>query len=470
MITVVPPHSDVSLTLLADGKVVDVNTIFLHQLLGAGRITPGAGRAAALLARAGRAALRNRLADPPHRLRGLGAVLSGLATPDHGVRLRLDDLELAEGSTQRGADVLRAATAAAPYDDAIDRAVELVADHPEVTVVIERDQQLPAALRLADRLAGRTLRVTGRYATACWPVLSGLSSFATARVDRSPHGLRWRVVDPFGGAGVPELPWRERASDPSPPGRWAGRVALRDIGAVQDAHTVILGLCATPDAAVGRGGTTVPWSTLDAAVRRLRDNGTRILAELWIGAPGIDPARAPEGLRAVSEAVDRVAGLRVFDWPVGWTRPHWADRPVRVVATGDDLARHQALVNQTPMAQLTSLVTELGRPLARAGTLVPGRIAACYLVPTPRRPAVGPQLDPDVVLGARGARDGRGIAVNLRTGTCTAVDGPIAELIAARSSGATPAAAREATQAALSTLPAALVPELIDGDVLLEPA
>ncbi|MGH4011679.1 MAG: hypothetical protein ACRDTH_26530, partial [Pseudonocardiaceae bacterium] len=249
---------------------------------------------------------------------------------------------------------------------------------------------------------------------------------------------------------------------PVPAGPWAGRVALREVlaGRVERAHTAILGLCATDEHALGRGGSVSDWPALARALDRLREGGTRVLAELWVGAPGTDLDRAPAGLRAAAQVVDRVAGFRVFDWPVGWTEPWWGWRPVAVRPTADDLARQHTLPEAPGTERLTEVITTLARPLARAGHLVPGRIAAAYLsMPSP--PASGgPDLDPDVVLGARSARSGKGIAVNLRTGACTPVDGALSGLIGTR-----PAAAR--VRAVLASLPPGRLLALRDGDVLV---
>jgi hypothetical protein len=467
VITLVPPHGDSTLRL-GDDEDLDLNAMFLAELMTQARDStpaPMSGdRAAALLRNAGAAALRDEHADRGHRLRGLAAILTGLASPEHGVRLRLDDLELTDGSTQSSADVFRAGAAPAPYHAVLERAAELANRHRDITLVLERDQQLPAAVWLADHLgtAGRALRVTGRFATSYWTTLRTLPPFTGAALDPAPRGLEWRVVDPFTAAALPTLRWRERAADPAPPGPWAGRVALREImaGAVTNAHTVILGLCTTPDCAVGRGGTTAGWQDLAAALDPLRRAGVQVLAELWIGAPGIDLELAPAALRAAQQIVGRVTGFRVFDWPVGWTESRWDGQPVRLAPTRYDLARHHILSDQAPAEQLIAMVTALARPLARDGLLVPGRIAAAYLTPPPRLATQGPGLDPDVVLGARSTRTGKGVAVNLRTGACTTVDSSLSGLIDTRPPAST-------VRDVLAGLAPELLPALRDGDVLV---
>ncbi|WEV29183.1 hypothetical protein OYE22_31340 [Streptomyces sp. 71268] len=476
MITVVPPYGDPSLRLAhhpEDGELLDITVEFVAELVAAaedGKPFDGAepaDRGAALMRTAGTAALGNRHADTVHRLRGLGPVLASLATPAHGVHLRLDDLELTEGTTQSSADVLRAAAAPAPYQAALARAADHARTHREVTVVIERDQQLPAALWLLGELRAappRTVRVTGRYATACWPVLRTLPPCADATLAPTPRGLPWLVVDPFRPDAPPGLRWRERAADPRPHGPWAGRVALRHVlaGDAAGARTAVLGLCASGERVLGRGGSTATWPELARAVEVLRAQGTRVLAEVWIGAPGCAPDEATRGLRAVADTVDRVAGLCVFDWPVGWTTPRWGPYPVTYEKTGHDLARHHSLRGQPPPAELTALVTALAGPLARAGELVPGRVAAAYLSAPPARTGPGLGLDPDVVLGAHSARTGKGIAVNLRTGACTKIGSEMTALLTRP-----PARRADAVRAVLAALPGPQLSALRDGDVLV---
>lgn len=406
MITLNPPGADPTLRLCAD-NVLDVGAAFRARLARGVPGDPGATPGTRLMLNAGTAAVRDPDAPVLHRLRGLGAILAGLRRTAHGVRLRLDDLELTEGTTEDSAAVVAASTAPAPYDKDLRAAAELIAGRP-VRLVVERDQQLPPAIALA-RAAG-PVRLTGRFATAHWPVLRRV--FPGAALVPAPRGLDWEVADAF--TGVPAgVRWRERAADPAPPGRWAGRVALRDLASpeLDRAAAVVLGLCAEPTAAIGRGGAVLAWSVLAAEVERLRERGVAVLAEVWLGAPGVDPVDAPAAVATIATLVDRIAGFRLFDWPVGWTAPEWGGRSVRLEPAGTDLARHAVVVDPaTDRAALSAVLAEVARPLMRAGDLVPGRVAGAYLC-RPVRP--DGDTDPDVVPGAPG------IAVNLRTGTIT---------------------------------------------------
>ncbi|MER5784672.1 hypothetical protein ABT104_23565 [Streptomyces mobaraensis] len=457
MILIVPPGADPTLRLaeVPDGAtVVDVGRRFVAELTrqaarGALR-TRSRAPGDRLMATAGTRALGDASRPRLHRLRGLGAVLGALHEPGHGVRLRLDDLEPAAGSLESTADVLRAASAPAPYDGALAGACADVPRGAVVRLVVEREQQVPAAVALARALLprARRLELTGRWATAHAPALGHLPPFADARLTPAPRGLAWELADPFGPAPDDGLRWRERAADPLPSGPWAGRVGLRELvgGVVPDAagptagtaarpdrhpRLAVIGVCAAADRAVGRGGTVLSWDRLASAVGAARDRGTTVVAELWLGAPGIPPEAAEEALARLEGAVDRVIGLRHFDWPADWAEPFWASAPVTLGDAGPDLARRRPVLDPAPPSaeRLTALAAALARPLARAGRLAPGRVAGAYLPPPGPHPDSVRGLDPDVVVGRRSARADRALAVNLRTGACSYVSLRVADAI-----------------------------------------
>ncbi|MGI5341591.1 hypothetical protein ACQEVS_31405 [Streptomyces sp. CA-181903] len=455
MILIVPPGADPTLRLaeVPDGAtVVDVGRRFVAELTrqaarGALR-TRSRSPGDRLMATAGTRALGDASRPRLHRLRGLGAVLGALHEPGHGVRLCLDDLEPADGSLESAADVLRVAAAPAPYDGALAGACADVPRGTVVRLVVEREQQVPAAVTLARALLprARRLELTGRWATAHAPALGHLPPFAGARLTPAPRGMAWELADPFGPAPDDGLRWRERAADPVPPGLWAGRVGLRELvggvvpgatgtagrpGRARPPRLAVIGVCAAADRAVGRGGTELSWDRLASAVGAARDRGATVVAELWLGAPGIPPGAAEEALVRLEDIVDRVIGLRRFDWPADWSDPFWASTPVTPGDAGPDLARRRPVLDPVlPSAEeLTALAATLGRPLARAGRLAPGRVAGAYLPPPGPHPDSVRGLDPDVVVGRRSARADRALAVNLRTGTCSYVSLRVADAI-----------------------------------------
>src|SRR5205085_7555116 len=113
---------------------------------------PAAEVARARLLLQAAASLLEREPTPQGRLRALGAALAGMSGPPSAVRLRLDDLELPGGTTERAADAGVAARGPLPFQAELDEAVAAAASASRVRVVLDRDQQLPALLRLAVEL------------------------------------------------------------------------------------------------------------------------------------------------------------------------------------------------------------------------------------------------------------------------------------------------------------------------------
>jgi hypothetical protein len=422
-------------TLRVHGYSVDAGARFVREVVDTALTVQADADlppAARLMLTAGADALDDSR-PTPHRLRGLGAVLVALQRPGHGVRMRLDDLELASGSTEHSADAALAAAAPAPYSHALRAACAECAGEP-VRLVVDRDQQLPAAITAAELLQENKIELTGRFATARWPVLRTLSAFTRAGLAATPCGVEWTVADAFCAGALAVGPrWRERSGDPVPDGAWAGRVGLAELGdpdRLGDVRVAVLGLCADPRMAVGRGGTELAWPALARAVDALRVRGVSVLVELWLGAPGIGLDQAERAVATVRGIVDRIAGLRVFDWPVGWTDPTWRSRQVRLAPVHADLARHHQVSAPVPPdgPALAAAVTAIGKPLARTGELVPGRVAGAYLCPPAQPTAAG--LDPDVVLG------GPRVAVNLRTGAVTKVTKAVSDLVRRRAGDA----------------------------------
>src|SRR5215831_8912613 len=110
---IVPPRADPTREVTAAGwRVLDLERAFADRCLSRQRLLQeaeavaagrGAGRRLLLLKSAAE------LLDAPHpqtRLRAMGAGYSGLCDPASGLELRLDDLELTAGSTERLDDVL----------------------------------------------------------------------------------------------------------------------------------------------------------------------------------------------------------------------------------------------------------------------------------------------------------------------------------------------------------------------------
>ncbi|GII65105.1 hypothetical protein Skr01_51900 [Sphaerisporangium krabiense] len=490
VVVIVPPLGDVTLSAewtAGPHRLLDPGRRFIARVLatapalaasegahdGSGRSAPGAQHDAdaggasgadgdgerVVRLRAGVAVLADP-AGPMARLRAAGLLVPAVTEthPGSAVDLVLDDLELRDGTTEDSAAASRASAGPAPYDPELEEALAAVSPGDEVWLVLERDQQLPAALALAARLPG-PVRVTGRYAHRHWPVLARLSPLHAASLATPPSPLRWRVTGLPGAAprgetdaapqGETEVYWRERAADPVPPGPWAGRVSLRQAveapGELVAAGcvTAVLGLCAADHEFAGRGGSAWPAEKARAAFDVLRASGVTVLAELWLGAPGVPAARtraAVETLTAPGGPVDRLVGLRPFDWPTHWDDPRWGETHVRWGRTGAerDLARHREFLAEGTLsrAEVQELVSEIGPGLARAGTLIPARVAAAYLAPGSLNDGTdgtdgtdgenGVALAADTVVVAGPAASGQWYAVDLRAGRIVRLDPRVA--------------------------------------------
>lgn len=448
----VPPHADLTMRAETDGVTVvaEPGRRFIRTLVsGQSRHGDGAGD---IWARAARIAVSE--GDPLLRLRALDALLRDGHRPGDGVLLRLDDLELASGTTEDLPDVLAAADAPAPYDAEVSASVDEVAGAARVRVVIDRDQQLPAALSAMSRLkSAEPLEITGRFAARHWRRLRSAPRLDPApRLGETPQlgetaslervGPCWRVAPEWCPPGT-AVTWRERAADPVPAGRWAGRMSLRDVlrahepsmaGILGRALTVVLGICGLADGSfIGRGGSRVPAEALARALDGVRAAGARAVAELWVGAPGITPDQIRQCAAALRGAVP-VVGFRVFDWPVSWSDGTWAGHPVTLRRRPHDLSRRHEIVSPRtiPADERDALLRELAEPLRRERSLVPGRVAGAYLWP-PREPwgessregtAGLLLLDEDAVVlphpdGSRLA------AVSFRTGTAVTLPGAL---------------------------------------------
>src|SRR6266487_794052 len=110
---VVPPRADPTLAIAAAGwRVLDLERAYAERILQAGALAREAGAAAGTDRAARRLMLLLAAAElldapgPQTRLRAAGAAYAGACDPDSGLALRLDDLELTAGTTERLADVL----------------------------------------------------------------------------------------------------------------------------------------------------------------------------------------------------------------------------------------------------------------------------------------------------------------------------------------------------------------------------
>jgi len=437
---VLPPHTDPTLHAAVQDTDIAEPSRQLAASLAAGRGDRPDDTGDPWLAGARHAVSAG---DPLLRLRALDVLLAACYRPGDGVRVSLGDLELASGSTESMSDVRAAAGAPAPYDRELAELADRAGDASGICLVIDRDQQLPAALGIASRLPrGTDLHVTGRFAAWHWDRLR-----AAPELRRSgppdPAGPGWAVSPEWSPSGT-AVAWRERAADPVPAGSWAGRISLRDMtrldqpgvaAALERAVTVILGVCGLAAGRfIGRGGTRVPADVLSRSVQRLRDTGVQPLAEVWMGAPGVTAAQLRDCVTALGASL-RIAGFRIFDWPVSWRDPRWAGQAVTLRGREHDLSRrHEICSPATPDAETReALLSEVATPLHLRRDLVPARVAGAYLW-RPRASAgrTGLMLDEDAVVIPHPGGGSRIAALSFRTGAAVVMPARLLTVLGGR--------------------------------------
>ncbi|WP_163784529.1 hypothetical protein [Myxococcus vastator] len=497
---VLPPHRDVTLVPEApEGwRCVDVarefcRRVFARDALEAAVTARERPPATAqtmrelLLLRAAQSLHAREDASVSTRLRALGAVLSAISGPPDGVHLRLDDVELAGGTTERSADVLRSLDQPASYLDDLARAAARFAGAARVRLWLERDLQLPAAAWLARACPEHVpLEVAGPFAWAHRAVLARLSVFQRATfVEAAP--LRWRVSPELDETAPTSLVWLSEALEVRASTLdtvraltggavgWAGHVSLDsllhpDVLVESGCKVAVVGFCAADAGAwVDPLGARVSRAALAQGTRRLRDAGVHLVAEWWVGAPGVGEADLDATLAVLdAEPVfDKLAGVRPFHWPR--TPPGsgrallWPDVSVGAPPDDRDLARSRPFehARSIPGARVPQVLAELATRLLARGPLSPGRVAAACL-PELSRPratdasAAAIRLDADCAwvqlpAGLDGAPKPSWFAANLRTGSVLAMDARLAPKLAglvqpmevARVLGAVPQAQRE---------------------------
>lgn len=477
---VLPPHRDVTLVSEApEGwQCLDVARDFCRRVFARDAVEAAAAEReqAPATAQTMRELLLLRAAQSLHsredssvstRLRALGAVLAAISGPPGRVHLRLDDVELEGGTTERSADVLRSLDQPASYQDDLALAAERFAGAERVRLWLERDLQLPAAAWLARACPEHVpLEVAGPFAWAHRAVLAQLPVFQRATfMDVAP--LRWRVSPALdAGTGPTSLIWLSealevRATAPDTVRAftggaegWAGHVSLDsllhpDVLVESGCKVAVVGFCAADtDAWIDPLGARVSRAALAQGARRLRDAGVHLVAEWWVGAPGIGEADLDATLAVLDadSVFDKLAGVRPFHWPR--TPPEsgrpllWQDVQVGAPPDDRDLARSRPFehARSIPSARVPQVLAGLATRLLARGPLSPGRVAAACLpeVSPPRATDVSAaaiQLDADCAwvqlpAGLDGAPKPSWFAANLRTGSVLAMDARLAPKLA----------------------------------------
>jgi hypothetical protein len=172
-------------------------------------------------------------------------------------------------------------------------------------------------------------------------------------------------------------------------------------------------------------------------LERLRRAGVRVVAEWWVGAPGVDASAHESTANELERAspFDWLAGLRTFHWPRPRPSGRFGHVDAEVSASEKDLARNPRFSAPGTLGaeQLPALTERLARGLMRRAPLSPGRVAQGYAAAPPTPPDKGDRVrrDPDCALvELPAALDGKPgpvwYAANLRTGTVLALDARLA--------------------------------------------
>lgn len=436
---ILPPLYDLSLEpILGPGdELFDANAEFLDRLCApvrlrgwaesAARPTSGvatAETATRALFAAGAATILDRGRYDWGRLRATGLALRLTAEADPTIRLAVDDVELVNGTTESGADVVSAAAGSVLFAPEADRA-RAWAPGARVHLLVETDQQLPAAATLAVALGAHRVTLCGRFAAAHRRALRALAPFAGAEIeDWTPS---WRLRREWASAGE-DIRWVRDAHQWHPGRPWAGWLApeqavLLPARAWRDCRGVALTVArfSAWSAVTGASGVDTDLET----VRRLVGD-ERLAVELLVGAPGLDAdATTTAARRLRSGPGPRLAGLSPFRL-TSRNGPRRSTMWGGVPLTRKDTPRHDlprwdrfhgpGSLDDADRQRVTSALTaEFGAETE----LYPGRLACCALAPGGQPPATW-EPSAAVVEASGAGPDGRGpgsFVVNLRTGS-----------------------------------------------------
>lgn len=370
--------------------------------------------------------------DPDTWLRALGAAIRAVSAADPGLTASVDDITLREGSTHSSAAVVRAARSCRLFDPELvdpelvdpelagpELAGPELADQPgrvagPVEVVVDVDQQLPAAVRLAVRLARvREVTLSGRFVAAHRAALGRVPELSGVRLSDAVRPRR--VVAGF-APGSGDLPvWATSMGDIPDEGPWAGWLEADDALRVPDPvweRCAGLVVSASGPTSGMRPGLGRPG--LGELLPRLLVR-IPVAVEVIAGGPQALPPSAGTAWWRSWGAQLRLAGVRPYRPPVP---------PGSAPIGGDDLARWLAAPAEQPVPPVPDGVEQF-----------PGRLAGALFAPPRRTPvATGYLWDPAVRvvrlrhLSPPGAGTGD-FLICLRTGRLSRIQPSLAQLV-----------------------------------------
>lgn len=378
------------------------------------------------------------LADPHSsagvRLRALGAAARLACAGDAGLIVSVDDVELRSGSTQSSADTLRAAKESTLFAPETDWLVRELAGESAARVVLDTDQQLPAALALLAAVPPYTSVVlSGRFAASYRAALARLPLPGNVSWDPEPHQRCLAAT----GTDDPAVRWIESADACPGDGPWCGWLDAAQAAALS---TRDLARCAGLVVSAARltawdGVTGIDGDDHDlTGVIGALAGRVPVAAELLVGAPGVPDADVERAFALLDVAGVRLAGFRPFRLPAGRVGGRWHGVAVEEAADpGDDLARWARPVSTEGPTAGDRVAALLSRWAGRHD-LFAGHLAGALLDTAPW-PEVGPahRWDPCVRGVATGHSAPAGsepgdFLVSLRTGRVIRTGAPLAAL------------------------------------------
>lgn len=421
---VIPPLSDPTRTVTDLGpRVLDLNTNFRNRAADPTRLSASAETADpldALFLHAATAIFARKRQDEA-TLRAMGVALRSMTEHDETLRMTADDVEIVDGSTESSKDVANAGRRTTLFGPEVALAAEAAGRGP-MRVLVDTDQQLPAAIAIVLGSASNNIELCGKFALAHRATLSRLPELRGTTI--SAWVPRWQLAPQWSdGTRVTAV------TDPSHPVQGEPWVGWLDVASLLHTPESALALCrGVILTAAARSGRTqfisgVNGTTVDIAdvVRRMPSD-VPIRVELLVGAPGVESEAVKETAHALANDDKlRLAGLRPFRLSVN-AHGSWGGRQLthRPQPTSRDLARSRDFdAAKTIEHQMVSgTIAELLAELSPAVELLPGRFAATAPMCTTGQD--GWSANAQVVRNDGLGPDSRGpgyFVVNLRSGS-----------------------------------------------------
>lgn len=420
---VIPPLSDPTRTVADAGSpVLDLNAHFRNRTADPARLRAAADMADplnALFLHAATATFDRQRQDEA-TLRAMGVALRSLTAHDDALRMTADDVEIVDGSTESSNDVAAAGRRTTLFGPEVALAADAVGRGP-IRVLVDTDQQLPAAIAIVLGSGSNRIELCGRFAFAHRAILSGLPELRGATV--SAWIPRWQLAPKWSDGervSVVTDPADRRPGEP-----WVGWLDVASLLEVPaSGWPLCRGLIVTAAARPGRtlftsgaDGTTVDIA--DVVGQLASDIPVRV--ELLVGAPGVEYDTIRETAHGLADDDLRLAGLRPFR--LGANAPgSWGGRQLihRPSPTGRDLPRSRDFdaAETIEPHKVSVAIAELLAELSPHAQLLPGRFAAT--VPMSATGQDGWSADAQVVRNDGPGPDDRGpghFVVNLRSGS-----------------------------------------------------